>query len=113
MPLRRLRAERPARVLVGEPELLALARGHLGLPRQGSGIAGSALAALAHFLVEQDVAPVRFLAFVHGAVGAHQRLIEAELEAEQVLAEDGETEHDKSEADQPGNGADRTEGETK
>ena len=45
------------------------------------------------------------------AVAAHQRLIEAEIEAEQVLAEDGEAEHDQGEPDQPRQRADGPEGE--
>ena len=45
------------------------------------------------------------------AVAADERLIDAEVEAEQVLAEDGKTEHDEGKADQPGERADRPEGE--
>ncbi len=47
------------------------------------------------------------------AVAAHQRLIEAEIEAEQILAEDGEAEHDQGEPDQPRQRADGPEGEAK
>ena len=45
------------------------------------------------------------------SVGADQGLIEAEIEAEQVLAEDGKAEHDEGNADHPGERADRPEGE--
>ena len=47
------------------------------------------------------------------AAGADQRLVEAEFEAEQVLTENGKTEHDEGEADQPGDRPYRAEGQAK
>ena len=46
------------------------------------------------------------------AVAAHQRLVETEIEAEQILAEDGQAEHHQGKADQPRQRADGPEGET-
>jgi len=43
---------------------------------------------------------------------AYQRLVEAEIEAEQVLAENRQAEHHKGEADQPRQRPDGPEGET-
>ena len=45
------------------------------------------------------------------AVAANERLVETEIEAQQVLAEDGKTEHDEGKTDQPRQRADRPEGE--
>ena len=47
------------------------------------------------------------------AVAAHERLIDAERKSEQVLAEDGKTEHDQGEANQPGERPNRPEGQAK
>jgi len=45
------------------------------------------------------------------AIAAHQGLVEAKVEAQQVLAENGQAEHHESKADQPRQRADGPEGE--
>jgi hypothetical protein len=45
------------------------------------------------------------------AVAANERLIDAKVETQQVLTEDGQTEHNEGKADQPGERADRPESE--